>query len=641
MKNTLFICLLLLLSGMSNAQSPKDFDTYKAKHPEEMAVYLQLNQSVTIDLEGDSISLDVEEYSDLLHLDERSKALSKDKVYLTGFRKLTRLEAKTLIPNRNKYKEIIIDDFVEKDEVSAGIFYDDFKSISFVYPSISPGVRTVLNQAESITNPRFVSPFYFGSFLPVTSTKLEVKVHKNINLKYKTFHTEEIDLQFKKETKGDYIIYSWACKNLDSYESEPGTPSGSYFLPHIAYYIGSYTNKAGEKIEVGEKIDDLYGWYSGLTCNVNKDDDKELKEIVHSLIKDIDSEEEKVKKIFYWVQDNIKYVAFEQGMRGFIPHNAGYIYEKRYGDCKDMASITNNMLRMAGITSYLTWIGSRDIPYRYSELPTPMVDNHMIVAYQRPNGEFYFLDATSSNTYYGLPSAFIQGKEALLSITPDEYKVVEVPVVDRKKNVVADTTYIKLDGNSILGEGKTDLTGYFRVHNLYRLDGKKDEEQELFMTSFLEKGNNKFFIEDYEILNKEDKDAPLSIEYSYKIEDYISTVGDEIYINMSLDKPYFNSKIKDGRKLPKESDYQYTSQTVSVFEIPEGYDISYLPKNSDYAHDMFGFSITYKREGNKLYQVREIYLDYLLLPADNFSSWNEMIVTLGKAYREAIILKKK
>ena len=64
-----------------------------------------------------------------------------------------------------------------------------------------------------------------------------------------------------------------------------------------------------------------------------------------------------------------KYVAFEDGMGGFVPREAGLVCSRRFGDCKDMASILTAMNRAAGIPAYFTWLGTRDLPYTFSGTP--------------------------------------------------------------------------------------------------------------------------------------------------------------------------------------------------------------------------------------------------------------------------------
>ena len=56
---------------------------------------------------------------------------------------------------------------------------------------------------------------------------------------------------------------------------------------------------------------------------------EDLLAVVDSLTKGTNDELEKVKRIYYWVQDHISYVAIENGYRGFIPHKPQEIFTKR------------------------------------------------------------------------------------------------------------------------------------------------------------------------------------------------------------------------------------------------------------------------------------------------------------------------
>ena len=69
--------------------------------------------------------------------------------------------------------------------------------------------------------------------------------------------------------------------------------------------------------------------------------------------------------------------------------------------------------------------------------------------------------------------------------------------------------------------------------------------------------------------------------------------------------------------------------------------MEYLPENSSFNTDLFGFKIEYKKEGNKIEFIHNYYKNYLLLNNESFEEWNKMIKEVNKAYREVIILKKK
>ena len=77
------------------------------------------------------------------------------------------------------------------------------------------------------------------------------------------------------------------------------------------------------------------------------------------------------------------------------------------------------------------------------EVPTPIVDNHMILSYTN-NGKTYFLDATGRYVPIDFPTSFIQGKEALIADGASNYIIKKVPIIPAEKNAVIDSTTIHL-----------------------------------------------------------------------------------------------------------------------------------------------------------------------------------------------------
>ena len=226
----------------------------------------------------------------------------------------------------------------------------------------------------------------------------------------------------------------------------------------------------------------------------------------------------KTKAIFNWVQDKIKYVAFEDGLGGFIPRSGNKVCSRRFGDCKDMASIITKMMEYASIEGHLTWIGSRDIPYTYTELPTPNVDNHMIAAYKH-NGEYIFLDATDEFVKFGRPSAFTQGKEALIRLSQDEYEIIEVPTMPAESNARNLQVELEISESEIKGNGKLSLTGYVKTNNRRSFQNLDKEEEEQILDYYLELGSNKFGVESYNIKNLEDRNEPTNIDFTFTLPD--------------------------------------------------------------------------------------------------------------------------
>jgi len=264
----------------------------------------------------------------------------------------------------------------------------------------------------------------------------------------------------------------------------------------------------------------------------------------------------------------------------------------------------------------------------------------MITTYVK-DGKYYFLDATSKYTKFGLPSSMIQGKEALIGIGNGEFKIQKVPVINRKENFKYDSATVIIDNNSVVGTGTLQIGGYFKIYNTYNLISSNQSTKESYVQGLVQRGNNKFFLKNYDLHNLDDKDRPITINYEYRVEDYFKKIGDEIYLNLNLNKSFFNDFIDiEKRKLPIENNYTYTKKFVNVLEVPENYEIDYLPDNSSFGNAFLGFSITYSKSGKKIIQRKTIYVDYLLLEPENFDQWNEVIHRINKAYQEVLVLKK-
>jgi transglutaminase-like putative cysteine protease len=625
----------------AQAQDAGLWQTLKDRYPEDPAVFIDRSEVLNLSVEGDSLRVYTDVSEDLMHLKEQTDVYSARKVYGSHFSQVADLKAKTLVWEKNRYKEIDVSDFKKNSDRDRGIFYDDSYYYAFDFPSVASRNRTQLSYREVQKDPRFISGFVFVSYLPQAKTSYTINTTRDVELVYQVLNDPDKKIKFRKTEKGKNVVYEWTAENLPALKNEDEAPSIRYYAPHVVCYVKSY-KAGGKQMKVLSNTNDLYAWYYGFVKDLNQQTTPELISIVEELKGKSKTETELVKNVFYWVQDQIQYIAFEQGMRGLIPHSGTYTCEKRYGDCKDMANLIVNMLQMAGVNAYHTWIGTRDLPYRYTEVPTPLVDNHMIATYISDKGEYYYLDATSDYTPFGYPSSMIQGKEALISKGPSSFEIREVPVLPKEKNYMTDSMKVVLKGNAIVGSGVSTLVGYPKVFGGYELDRAEEADVKKYVTRLLGKGSNKFFLDEYNVAHLNERDAPTTLEYNFRILDYFQQIDDEIYLNLNLNKDYYNTFINtDIRKAPKESDYRYVKYETVELTIPDGYAVEYLPETARLDGPVLGYEISYAVKGDKVIYSKKFFLDYLLLQPQQFSDWNEAVRKVSDAYKESIILKKK
>jgi len=640
-KRVIFFLAVSLAVNTSFGQAAEELKKYKEKYAGEAVIYLNRIGALDISI-GKTGELEITRRSveDRMYLNNSGKDYSDDDVKYSTALHLNEISAYSLVPVEDRYKKIKVKNFTTRDVMSGSVFFDDNKSIGFFYPSIGEGVKTHLEYEIGIKEPRFLTSFYFGSFIHVDNTQYSMEVDNDVEMDFAYFNSTAEELNFTKEVGKNRTSYSWSSTENKKYKVEAESPPVQAFLPHVVPKIKSYKFK-GRETKILEDLKDLHRWYAGLLGKVNTKESMDIKALVDSITKGAESEYEKVKQIYYWVQDNIKYIAFEANMDGFIPKPAAEVCKNKYGDCKGMSSLTNEMLKMAGIKSYFTWIGSRDIPYRYKDLVSPIVDNHMIVTYI-DGDNYYFLDATGSVVALELTTGFIQGKEALIHIDSTHYIVREVPIANRSTNLEIDTTRLKITTDGMI-KGTTVYQAWgLNASELRSAVSKKSvKERKKFVEKFYTKGNNKCNIESVKFNNVRNRDLPIDLAIEFTIEDYVTVSDDELFINLHLSKSSVKDKIDKERENAIVIDHKYTS-TMNVFlEIPAGYEISYVPESTSASTDFNGYYIRYEKVSPTLLRMEEqVYEDYLELSTDKFSAWNDVRKSRVNSYSEVVILKK-
>lgn len=614
------------------------FFVFSQDFSNEDFIYLKRHENIKIELNDHKFGISK-------HVSEQAEYLTSNKLYFANevmhfdsFTSIENIDAYTYLPKTDQ--KVAVDYIETKREFDNGIFYSDQEAKYFTFPAVTEGAITNLNYTEVIKDPHFLGMFRFGTYVPTKSVQLSIEFSKNVTIGYVKFNTENIGLDFKKEELQDTNKYTWTVNNLKGFEGEEDSESSLYYVPHIIVYIKSYEEN-GKIHNVLNDTKDLYQWYASLVNQIDNTNLEQVYKIAENLTKSLKTNKEKAEAIFSWVQNNINYVAFEDGLGGFIPRSAASVYSKRYGDCKDMANLLYEMLNHVGITSYRTWIGTRDRHYTYIDVPTPMVDNHMINTVVIEN-DTIFLDATDSFVPFGMPSAFTQTKEALLGIDESTYKIIKVPAQKPEQSITTITSQMSLDGETLKVSQVRNLIGYDKVDFISEyLFKKQDKTDEEFLNTTLALGNNKTKYTNISKENFDNKNTPLILKYDLDIENYIKNIGDKSYINMNIDRTLSKSNIDiKERKYSKKIDYKFKKEFTTRFSVPKGYTTNYVPETLSFDHPNYGYSIAYTTVGDQIIQHKSIYINTLSIKNDEFESWNEFITSIIKAYKKSIIIEK-
>lgn len=630
----------VLTAAAISAQAGLDPDSIRSRYSKYNAVITQQEEEYVFDLVKDTVQVRQNTTKEVFILNSQSKAYTNDYIYYGSFCSVEDIQAYTMVPKGRGYEKIKVARFNESHDRDGSIFYDDSKTINFAYPSLTDGALTTLKYTVIHHNPRFLNKYYFQSFIPVISSKVIVKVHKDIKIGYKLFNGDLVKLKQKTYSSGNYNYYVWEATNLEPYKYlNSDYFNVMHFSPHIALYIEE-AKKGGKVEKYYSTIDDLYRFYYQLISKSDTTSSPEMRRLVKGLTAGL-NDRDKAKAIYYWVEDNIKYIAYSDGFQGFIPAPSDGVFSKRFGDCKGMAGLIRKMMNLAGLKAYLAWVGTRSIPYTYEECPLPATDNHMITAFQSGDSTI-LLDGTFSHLDFGMNPYAYQGKEALISLDKDKYMIYKVPVSSSLESTVYDSVSISLSGNAIKGNGTRIHTGFNKMELVSAMDGVKETDYIKKLSTLFSKGSNKFMVDTYNIASLFEHDKPAEVSYTFTLDDYARVLDKEIYINLNLDKSLQNSKIDTTIQYsPVANDFYFTQRFITRFNIPEGYEIEYLPENSVIGNNDIKVSFDYYRGKDYVVLEKKMVFDFLLWPYNKVREWNSIIDRLNSNYRLSLVLRKK
>ena len=633
----------LLLSASLWAQKTPEReknDSIAAKYKNENAVYTNYTEHLIITEDDGELQANSYVTMDkLLISDVAPTTQNADFFQSSDLHPVINYSATAMIPDKKGGYKKVPNYGLGAGGQFTGSFYDDVMGLEAYYTGLTKNSVTETKYTLQSTNINLLPGFYFQDEIPILNSVYEVTAPDYVKMKFVIRNDKNINIKETKEDKKDgKITYRFIAKDLRAFKSYTQVPSAKYYVPHIIPYIESFRLTGAKKDSVILRDPEaLYKYDYSYVKDLNIKLDTPLVRIVNEITKNDKTQREKTAHIYNWVQNHIHYIAFEKGMQGLVPRPADTVFKRKYGDCKDMASICMAMCRQAGIKAYFASIGTTDIPYSIDEVHSQHCFNHKICAVNLDN-DWVFLDATDNIQPFGANREDIQGKEAFISIDANNYKIVKIPVEPADKNVVTDSTFIRLSYTQVTGSIKRSATGYHAWDMIRTVNDYKNEDRDKIFKEILSRGADNYQQLKYAVNVNENKNVTLSADFN--LPDYAHMIGKEYIINMNLDRPFGNQRMNDSER---SVGYYYRNKSktteVVVLDIPEGYKVTHLPAEAHGSLDgVWNYKISYSANKEKVVLTKEYELQSLSLDASAFAMNNKVIDDLNHAYKESVVL---
>lgn len=528
--------------------------------------------------------------------------------------------------------------FLVKDEYFAvkDLFYTDarVKYTSVDFPIQGYSYDYVME--KKYDDVKYFTSVYFSGEYPIKEKTISIIVPEWLEVELKEYNFAGYDITHEKkpDPAKKMTEHLYTLKNIPAAFDEKNAPGRSYLSPHILVVAKSFT-RDGQRTALFDSTNDLYSWYKGLV-NEMKDDPTVFDAKVKELTANAKTDEEKIRSIYYWVQDNIRYIAFEDGIAGFKPDDSHQVFTKRYGDCKGMANLTKQMLKAAGFDARLAWIGTKHIAYDYS-LPSLAVDNHMICALML-NGKKYFLDATEKYNSFGHYAERIQNKQVMIE-DGDKFILDKIPTSLTSDNKETYSVRMSIDNESLKAICSRTFAGESGTEFLCGFNSVENQKQQNALSDFLTGRDKNMSVSNLKTSDLNNRDLAIKVDYDMQLSNKVSGFDNEIYVDMDFLKEFGALEMKK-RKTDYLFDYKTDYESSIVLEIPAGYKVDKLPQNLVYKGDGYSVNLSFSQTPKEISCKKSFVFQNGVIPVSEAAAWNKVVSDLNTIYKQQIVLTK-
>lgn len=255
---------------------------------------------------------------------------------------------------------------------------------------------------------QFEEPVLSSSYLLLAPEKIEVHAYASPGIERRV----EPALDGEERLR----LYGFEAAGLPALEPEPG--AGGFTSHHAFVHVSTFRDWN----EVGT-------WYHDLVTGALRPGPR-VEQLAREQIAATGDPLERVRKLYQFVANGLRYVGLEFGVHGYVPYPVEQVLERRFGDCKDKSALLAALLNLSGIRAEMALLRMK----RLGELPDGPASlapfNHAVC--YLPEHDLW-LDGTAA--FHDILELPAQDQDTLaLVISPRGGRLVRTPLSTPEQN---------------------------------------------------------------------------------------------------------------------------------------------------------------------------------------------------------------
>lgn len=534
----------------------------------------------------------------------------------------------------NKIKSYSKSDFIDIAANPQGSFYSDSRML--ILPFTSSGFPyTVefsyeLNDENTVFIPDFI-PFYEYN-VALEESNYTIVNKSGINLRSKIYESPFNYSAVKVNGDGENKSYQY--ENISAIDNGQLVPNPQRILPKVSFSLDKF-NLEGKQGSIASWKDFGIWYYQNLLTPVSASTPQIKAEIASLHLSG--TTEEKVKKIYQYMQDKTRYIFVALGIGGWQPMLPDEVQKKGYGDCKGLTNYMKTLLDEAGIKSYYAIINSNSSPISFDKDFPKMAGNHVILTVPTEKGNIWLENTSQQMAFNHL--SYSTTDRNVLTVKPDGIDIMQTPTYSAEESKEKQILNIKINPDkTITGSGKFSYTGTQYDFNLMYLLLPEKEKMDVIKKVYSTLDFENVEIKDF---NNNKNIASINFDLNFKATNYSKPVGSS-YIFRAV--PIYKEAAfheDSARELPFESRFSYQDEYEIVYELPQDYYIEELPKNGTVNSEFGSYTMTFEKHDDKLIVKRSIQINKGIFPKEKYKEYISFRKKILNADNSKILMSKK
>lgn len=431
----------------------------------------------------------------------------------------------------------------------------------------------------------------------------------------------------RAEKAGEDSVFTYTITDMPAWREEPCSPPRDLAKPYLMI-VGLFKDYA-----------DLYRWGRRLAAVDTTVEG--LDSLLSKITAGCTSDRERIANTYQWVQQNIRYVAYEAGIAGFQPDRPAEVLRKRYGDCKGMSLLLKTLLTAQGFDARLVTVGTNQLPYNISDHPSLAAADHAVCAVMQ-QGQPFFLDATCRYVPAGYVPEHIQGREAMME-DGDSCLLLTLPSLPAAASIDSLHYDYQLDASHkrLHGRAVCTLSGDMKENFLNSYDHCRPADKEQLLASLLNADDRSNKITQTAWAAGDSRHAEAVVTGLVENANAVITSGDKVYVELHPHNTYALRIDTTGRKTDFYMPLHYNMVREVCLEVPQGYEVAHLPEDYQLTTPYARFACAFLRRDSHIVFRQHFTLTRQRIRHQDIPEWNDALTRWTDACNEQVILKQQ